>query len=52
MYHETNFEDWWTKNSGWYESKEISYEDFKKFPFKSGLNKGDIIFVWGRGEYN
>ena len=52
MYHESNFEDWWEKNSGWYESKEIAYEEFKEFPFRSGLNKGDIIFVWGRSEYN
>lgn len=51
MYHETNFEDWWTKNLGWYESKDIAYQEFKEFPFKSGLNKGDIIFVWGRSEY-
>jgi len=28
------------------------YEEFKEFPFRSGLNKGDIIFVWGRSEYN
>ena len=52
MYHESNFEDWWAKNSGWYESKNIAYEEFKEFSFKSGLNKGDIIFVWGRGDYN
>jgi len=52
MYHETNFDSWWEKNSEWYLSKNITKSDFEKFPFKNGLNKGDIIFVWGRTEYN
>lgn len=48
MYHETNFNDWWSKNAQWYESKGITKEDFQKFSFKEGLNKGDIIFIWGK----
>ncbi len=51
MYHETNFEQWWEANAQWYESKGISKEEFKLFIFKKGLNKGDIIFVWGKSDY-
>jgi len=51
MYHETNFEDWWFKNSAWYEQNDISKEDFMQYSFKNGLNKGDIIITWNYGEY-
>jgi signal peptidase I len=52
MYHESDFEGWWDKNSGWYESKNITKEQFQNFPFKFGLNKGDIILVMNKGDYN
>jgi hypothetical protein len=51
MYHETNFEQWWENNAKWYESKGISKEEFRSFIFKGGLNKGDIMLVWGKSEY-
>ena len=51
MYHESGFEDWWGKNSQWYESKDISKSDFKSFSFSNGLNKGDIILVIGKKDY-
>jgi signal peptidase I len=51
MYHEAGFEKWWESNFAWYERKGITKEEFKKFSFKNGLNKGDIILVSGRGEY-
>ena len=51
MYHESSFDDFWLLSNGWYENHNISKTQFEKFPFKNGLNKGDIIFVWGRSEY-
>ena len=48
-YHNANFDNWWERNAVWYESKNITLEDFKEFNLKNGLNKGDIAFVWGRG---
>ncbi len=51
MYHETSFENWWSSNSAFYESKNIELSDFQSFPFKNGLNKGDIILVWGYSDY-
>jgi hypothetical protein len=51
MYHESNFDSWWDKNAAWYESKNITKEQFQNFPFKSGLNKGDIILVIGKEKY-
>ncbi|MAG37965.1 hypothetical protein CMI45_01080 [Candidatus Pacearchaeota archaeon] len=45
MYHSTNFDSWIEQNEAYYESKSISPENFSKFPFKNGLNKGDIILL-------
>jgi signal peptidase I len=45
MYHETNFDSWWSQNGEWYISKNISKEDFKNSPLYKGLNKGDILLV-------
>lgn len=53
MYHEAPLEEWTNKNSAYYESFNISQSDFQDFPMKNGLNKGDIIFVWGKStSYN
>ena len=51
LYHEADFDGWWGSNGAWYEYRGINKEDFSEFPYKNGLNKGDIIFVWGRGDY-
>ncbi|MBX4196267.1 S26 family signal peptidase [Candidatus Pacearchaeota archaeon] len=51
MYHESGFEDWWSRNAAWYESKGIDKTAFESFTLKNGLNKGDIVFVWGRTSY-
>jgi|SRR3989344_308707 len=51
MYHESSFDTWWGDNGAWYESHDISKEDFQTFSLKNGLNKGDIVFVWGRADY-
>lgn len=52
MYHESKFEEWWNKNAEWYESRVITKSEFEDFPYKNGLNKGDIILVLGRNTYN
>src|SRR3989344_6864517 len=52
MYHKSSFDDWWVNNFEWYENHNISNFQLKSFSFKNGLNKGDIIFVWGRSSYN
>ncbi len=51
MYHEASFNSWWDSNSAWYQSKKIEKENFTSFGFTSGLNKGDIIIVWGHSNY-
>jgi len=51
MYHESDFNEWWSRNAVWYESRNISKTDFESFSFKSGLNKGDIILVLGKPQY-
>src|SRR3989344_4635450 len=51
MYHESYFDEWWGDKYVWYKENNVSKEQFKEFSYKNGLNKGDIIFVWGRSEY-
>jgi hypothetical protein len=49
MYHEQGFEGWWEQNALWYESQaDINKSGFEDFSFKNGINKGDVILVWGR----
>ncbi len=50
-HHESSLTDWWASNKDWYLKKNITYDEFNSFKFKGGLNKGDIIFVWGKGPY-
>ncbi|MFH1425606.1 MAG: hypothetical protein ABIG28_02665 [archaeon] len=52
LYHGASFDSWWNSNGVWYENKGITKSDFESFHYKNGLNKGDIIFVWGRTDYN
>lgn len=48
MYHPGDIDTWWNSNSGWYQDyRNISKEQFENFPFKNGLNKGDIIITLG-----
>ncbi len=42
-----DFSAWWEKGNEWYESNSILYEQTKKWPFKSGLDKGDIVVIKG-----
>ena len=51
MYHESNFEEWWDKNSAFYEAKNIAKPEFESSDYKNGLNKGDIILVSGKDNY-
>ena len=51
MYHNgnllSNFDSWFLKHEEKYSVFEIASSDFFIFPFKKGLNKGDILFVIG-----
>jgi len=51
MYHESEFEEWWDKNSEWYKSLDLTESEFKSYNFKNGLNKGDVILVTGKKNY-
>ena len=51
MYHASGFDSWWTSTGEWYEANNIEKSEFRNFQFKNGLNKGDIVFVWGRSTY-
>ncbi len=43
-----NFDDYWGVCGSWYEAKNITKEEFKKYPFKNGFKKGDIMVLIGK----
>jgi signal peptidase I len=43
-----SFDKWWDLNKDWYLQKGVTKEDFEKFPFKNGFNKGDIFILHGK----
>jgi len=51
MYHKgnflSNFNNWYDSHEYKYEEFEITKEEFSKFKFTKGFNKGDILFIIG-----
>lgn len=47
-----SFDNYWSVCGGWYEEKGITKEQFKKFSFKNGFNKGDVIILWRANKNN
>jgi signal peptidase I len=45
MEHHVPLDEWWQRNSALYQVKNITEEDFKTFPYTSGLNVGDMVVV-------
>jgi len=41
-----SFRNYWEVCGGWYESKSITSEQFRSFPFRDGFDKGDVIILW------
>jgi len=52
MEHKGIFDNWWPSQENLYSDFSISKEDFLKFPFKNGFDKGDIIIVKGFKDKN
>ena len=47
MEHEgKSFDDWWLSSGVWYEKNNITKDQFEKFRFKNGFNKGDIMILF------
>ncbi len=42
-----DFDDWWNKNKELYEQKNLTKEEFLKFRFVNGFDKGDLIVLKG-----
>jgi signal peptidase I len=63
MEHDGNFDEWWNSPTAmcssnpfntskcaqaeWYSMRNINEENFRKYPFSNGFNKGDIIVLKG-----
>lgn len=43
--HES-FDNYWSVCGSWYEQRNITKEEFERFPFRNGFNKGDVIILW------
>ena len=47
MEHHGTFDEWWAQQGTWYEKNNITKEEFSKFPYYNGFNKGDVFAVKG-----
>ena len=47
-----SFNNYWEVCGSWYEQRGISKEQFRKFPFSNGFNKGDVIVLWRANSKN
>ncbi len=52
MDHNGNFDTWWSNSGKWYSDNGIKKEDFEKFIFTGGFNKGDIMALKGKKPEN
>ncbi len=52
MEHDSNFDSWWDSQKGLYADFNITKEEFAKFDFKNGFNKGDIMVLVGKKPEN
>jgi len=41
-----SFDSYWNTCGTWYEQNGITKEEFRKFPFRNGFDKGDVIILW------
>jgi signal peptidase I len=39
--------DYWEVCGAWYEARGITQDDFNKYPFRKGFNKGDLMVIVG-----
>ena len=46
-HNNVGFDEWWDKNKDFYEQKNITKEEFEKFRFVNGFNKGDLVVLKG-----
>ncbi len=47
MEHNLPFDTWWEENKNFYIAYNITKEDFEKYSFKNGFNRGDIMILRG-----
>lgn len=45
-----SFNNFWSQQGAWYEERNISKTEASSWPFRTGMEKGDIIVVYGRGK--
>lgn len=41
-----SLDNYWAVCGNWYEEKGITKQEFKRFPFRNGFDKGDVIILW------
>lgn len=48
MEHDSSFSTFWNAQQGIYDGFNITSDDFSKYPFNNGFNKGDIMLLVGK----
>jgi signal peptidase I len=44
------FSSWWENKGRWYQEKGINEKEAESWPLRTGLEKGDIVIVYGRSK--
>jgi len=47
-----SFDNYWRVCGAWYEAKGINAHQFKRFSFRNGFDKGDVIILWRANRNN
>ncbi len=48
LFEQDSIESWYEDNYRWYQDRGLTLDDVKKWRFESGMDKGDIIVVYGK----
>ena len=48
MTHDEKFDEWWTNAGNWYSANGIDKNAFSAFPYRDGINKGDLLIIKGQ----
>lgn len=47
LFSQDRFDSWWQNRKEWYEGNSINYNQAEQWRFETGLDKGDIILLYG-----
>lgn len=51
LFKQDSFDSWWQNSNEWYKENNIEYNQANSWRFSSGLDKGDIILLYGSKKF-